>query len=518
MNKRNYNVFFHLHTVSGIVISVALYIIFFAGAFALIKDEITAWEKGDTVQLEQALDVDYDKITAVIKEEGYNLEGRNIRLVMPDVKQEVLVILSGSKYEDASDEDKQGAFFYINTINYTRSDYYTFYSFGELIYRLHFFSQIPKIGTYLAGFVALFFLFAITTGIIVHWKKIISNFYVFRPKAKFKTIWTDAHTALGVIGLPFQFVYAVTSCFLCLSILVLIPGNFIYNNNQKKLSEDLRPMTKDYPITYKTHTEFSLNPFMEQTLEKWETFSPSQVYIRNYGDSNMKFQVDGMVSTQQKFIGHGRIVYNVPTNDVLSIKDPLKSNYIEAVEMTVRKLHFGDFGGYWLKLVYFIMAFITCFVIISGVLIWLEARNKKNVPEKRRKYNEKVGHIYLAICLSMYPITALSMIVSKLIPRSLDASRLTILYCVFFGGWLLLSIFFRFKRDNYFTNKYTLLIGSILGFLIPIVNGISSGNWFWITFQNGQTAIFLIDAFWIVLSTISTLIILKMNKKILDKN
>ncbi|WCC44944.1 hypothetical protein PJW08_01285 [Tenacibaculum finnmarkense] len=40
MSKRNYNVFFNTHTVSGIVISVALYVIFFAGAFSFFKEEI----------------------------------------------------------------------------------------------------------------------------------------------------------------------------------------------------------------------------------------------------------------------------------------------------------------------------------------------------------------------------------------------------------------------------------------------------------------------------------------------
>ncbi|HAI43900.1 MAG TPA: hypothetical protein DCM40_40295, partial [Maribacter sp.] len=93
----------------------------------------------------------------------------------------------------------------------TTKDYVSSYTLGEFLYRLHFFAQLPHpFGYYLSGFVAFFFLFALLTGIIVHWDKIISNFYVFRPMTKLKTVWTDAHTALGVIGFPFQFVYAVT--------------------------------------------------------------------------------------------------------------------------------------------------------------------------------------------------------------------------------------------------------------------------------------------------------------------
>ena len=482
MSKRNYNVFFHTHTVSGIVISVALYIIFFAGAFALIKDEITAWEKGDSVHIEQAEKIDYNQVVERIKAEGYNLYGRDVRMIAPDAKQQLYVQLSKSQDTTIVNNPNKKYYFYLDTLNYSYSEYYDFYSIGELIYRLHFFSQVPVIGIYIAGFIALFFLFAIVTGVIVHWKKIIQNFYTFRPKKKLKTIWTDAHTVLGMIGLPFQFVFAVTSCFLCLSALVLLPANFVYDNDQDKTIEALRPMAKTYELADEKISDIpDLNVFMNITLNKWETFTPAQVYIRNYGATNMKFQVDGLLDPDQKFLGNGRVIYDVASGKLISEKNPYENDYLEDVELTVRKLHFGDFGGLPLKFIYIVMAFITCFVIISGVLIWLEARNKKNVPIEQKLFNRKVGHIYLAICLSMYPVTAFSFIIAKVLPRSIDDFRKAILYAVYFLGWISVAVFFRFMRDNYKTNKYTLLSGSILGFLIPIVNGITSGNWIWKT-------------------------------------
>jgi uncharacterized iron-regulated membrane protein len=72
MNKRDYNVLFHSHTVSGIVISVALYIIFFCGAFSLFKDEITAWEKGETVDLIAINNIDVDRIIDNLKQRNYH--------------------------------------------------------------------------------------------------------------------------------------------------------------------------------------------------------------------------------------------------------------------------------------------------------------------------------------------------------------------------------------------------------------------------------------------------------------
>lgn len=509
MNKRNYNVFFHLHTVSGIVISVALFVIFFCGAFALFKNEFALWEKGEQFQKDKIVTIDYNRLVDSL-ENTHTLYGRDIRLLFPpENAQDFFVSISASKDSLAIEETKQAAYFNVNSINYEQSEYYDFYSLGELIYRLHFFSQIPSIGTYLAGFIALFFLFAIITGVIIHWNKIVSNFYVFRPKEKLKIVWTDVHTVLGVIGLPFQFVYAVTSVVLCFTALILLPANFLYDNDQTQLLEDVRPMLKSYPLKGKSNLHADYNLMMDKAKNTWEGFVPKQVYFKNYGDQNMKFQIDGLISSSEKFLGNGRIIFDVNSQKMTVDKDPYETDYLESVELTIRQLHFADFGGLSMKLIYFIMAMITCFVIISGVLIWLEARNKKNYSLKERLYTQNVGHVYMAICLTIFPVIAFSFHIARWLPRSLDASRQSILYAIFFLGWFLLTLIFRYKRDNHFTFKYTLWAGSILGALIPITNGLSTGNWFWTNFFADQYEILFVDLFWISVAIIGFIIVTK---------
>lgn len=141
MSKRNYNVFFHTHTVSGIVISVALYIIFFAGAFALIKDEITAWEKGNTIETLAPKDINFDKLIKNIEAEGHALYGRDIRIIPPDAKKEIYVQLTDSQDTTIVNVPNKPTYFYADQESYKISEYYSFYSVGELLYRLHFFSS-----------------------------------------------------------------------------------------------------------------------------------------------------------------------------------------------------------------------------------------------------------------------------------------------------------------------------------------------------------------------------------------
>ena len=240
MKNRTYNIIFHTHTVSGIVISVALYVIFFAGSFSFFRDEIVNWERNQVVEATDHMQFNVDSLLDSIAK-NHDLNGRDVELKKYYREQQVGISLSASKDSLASEEAKTAHFFYINTKNFNENSYLESYTLGEFLYRLHFLAQVPyPIGYYLSGSVALFFLFAIITGVIIHWKKIITNFYMFRPLEKLKTMWTDAHTTLGMVGLPFQFVYAVTGAFFMIKLLLVAPSVVIlYNGDQDKLYYDL---------------------------------------------------------------------------------------------------------------------------------------------------------------------------------------------------------------------------------------------------------------------------------------
>ncbi len=517
MSKRNYNVFFNTHTVSGIVISVALYIIFFAGAFALFKDEIAIWEDGKKINHTLRRDINFDSIIHRLDDE-YDLNGRDISFVFKDHSDNIYSTLKPSRDSLASEKGKRSQYVAIDINTSEIKSYTEKYNLGEFLYRLHFLTQIPYIGVYLAGFIAFFFLFAIVTGVIVHWKKIISNFFKFNPKVILKKVWTDAHTALGFIGLPFQFTFAITGAYFCLSILVLIPANILFNGNQNLLLESLRPDRKIYQWAEKSNEVIpSYNLLIQKTATNWDNFQVKSGHIKNYGRVNMKYIINGELNNDDDFIGLGRIVFNAFTGEIEAIKNPNKTEYSEDIQRLITKLHFGDFGGIPIKIIYFILALITCFVIITGVLIWIEARNKKNSNINKRLFTAKVGHIYLAICLSMLPVTALSFLFVKIFNNYFNNQQ-TAIYTFFFSTWLIFTLFFRFKRNNYFTNKLNLLLGAIFGFMIPMVNGFVSNNWMWKMYNQQQYDILSIDVLWILIAALSLLFYVKIKPNIKEQS
>ncbi|WP_159021446.1 PepSY domain-containing protein [Formosa sp. L2A11] len=510
-DKRIYNILFHTHTISGIVISVLLYVIFFAGSFSFFRDEIINWERNNTVNNTEALQMDFDVALDSLNT-SYNLNSRDLELSKHFIEQRIGITMSAPKDTLNLANIETPDYFTLDTKDYSEKTYAEQYTLGEFLYRLHFFAQMQPIGYILAGFVSFFFLFAIITGVIVHWSKIVSNFYTFRPLAKLKTLWTDAHTALGVIGLPFQFVYAVTGAFFMIKAIIIAPTvMLLFHGDDARFYKDLGYSHPEYEYTNTPlNKEFSLNYYVNKTEDLWPDFDVTQIHIFNYNDANMHVMIEGHLKYENKYTAIGEAIYKVDTNELIHEKNPYQTaTYLDGVKNVMFRLHYGDYGGIALKLVSFLLGIISCFVILSGVMIWGVARNKKTTSEKKRRFNEWLVRIYLAVCLSMYPITALSFIAVKInAPASMS-----FIYKFYFIGWLIFTVFYVLRKDNYFTNKNTLLLGSIFGFLIPITNGVMTNNWIWSSFKNQQFQIFFIDAFWIVLSAITFYVYFKLKQK-----
>lgn len=512
MNNRSYNILFHLHTISGIIISAMLFVIFFTGSFSFFRDEIANWQKDEYTQpIDHGIVSSLDPIMESLKKD-YALYGRDIEIGRHYNERRVDVSMSASKDSLAAEEAKVGSFFYLDTETFDTYNYVESYTLGEFLYRLHFFAQIPyPYGYYTSGLVSFFFLFAIITGILVHWNKIVSNFYTFRPRAKLKTVWTDAHTALGVIGLPFQFVYAVTGAFFMLNVLMAAPNiMFLFDGDQKELYNQLEMSETPPTLAYEKIDQVpSIEGLVQQTRDKWNNLNITHLHIYNYADSNMKVTVEGELPKDDKYTGVAKLSFNA-TGAIIGEKDPYTQNtYLDGVKNILYRIHYGDYAGYGLRIISFVLGIISCFVILSGVLIWLVAREKKSVSERKRRFNRALVNVYVAICLSLYPITALSFIAVK-IHGEVNMSFVNDFYLI---GWLILSLFFIWKKDNYFTNKYCLLLGSIIGFFIPVVNGVISGKWFWLTLNEEFFQSFFIDMLWIVLSIISLWVFFKLKRK-----
>lgn len=536
MDPRKYNIYFHTHTISGIIIAALLYVIFFAGSFSFFKDNITAWQKGKSTKSEP-IAPDYNYLLDSLSK-NYNLLGRNIDFFYLKQGEGAYVNMSTSQDTTVSKPkpkptgerrgrgrrgggNEDSAYFLYHFSDKKPSSYAEGYDMGEFLYRLHFLAQLNQVpinigtpfGYLLAGIVSFLFLFALITGLFLHWDKIKSNFFLFRPFSKWKTVWTDMHTALGVIGFPFQFVFAVTGVILIVNFVLITPfSKLLYSGNSEEIYQELQ-YNKNIKVDY-TYTslgeKFDMNAFVTKWESTWKDAQITRVYIRNFEDKSMQVGIESKPRSSVAFAGSGYALQEIATGKVLDHKSPTENpTYIDGVKSIIYHLHFGDFGGKPLQIVFFILGLMGCLVIISGIVIWLVARDKNNVPAYKRKFNFWASNFFLAGCLAMLPVTAFTFLMLKVLP----VINQSVIYHVFFYSWLILGVYLMALRNLANMNKQVLLLSVVTCLAVPIANGIATGLWVWKSWRTGATDILFIDLLFLVLSVGCLLAFIKMRKQ-----
>lgn len=495
LGARNFNVLFHTHTVAGMVISFALFVIFYAGAFALFRHEIIQWENPD---MRQPLveNPDFDDILMRIDSE-YHLNLHEVTNV--NFPSEISPVVSVFGAYNDTDSTTQRMAAYISPRDMRIQDMNEpLTTVGDTIYYLHYFRQIPVLGLYIAGFVALFFLFSVLTGLLIHWKNLLTKFYAFTVEGKWKMIWTNAHTVFGIIGLPFQVMYAVTGSFFGLLTLILLPAVFVlYDGDVTQVYAKVRPqqgLTVDEHAPSAKH--LSINELARQIKARYPDHHIKRAQLFNYGkaDAVVAWQIDddrgiNAPGTLTMYMRDGKIL------DDYSIY-PNNKSYGNAVIDYIFKLHFANFGDVRVRILYFVLSMITCFMIISGVLIWRTARDNNRYTFQQRLFHHRVTKAYLAICLSMFPAFAILFLANKIVPMEMSG-RADLVNVIFFLSWLGLTVLGLFWNKYAQQNRNYLLIGGFLALLIPIANGIATGGWIW-NMLGACPWVAYVDIFWML--------------------
>ena len=77
---------------------------------------------------------------------------------------------------------------------------------------------------------------------------------------------------------------------------------------------------------------------------------------------------------------------------------------------------------------------------------------------------------------------------------------------IFFSGWLIFTVMGLFWNNYRQLNRNYLLIGSVLGRLIPVANGLVTGDWVWHSLMNKMYFVFGVDATWLVIGVVGLLV------------
>lgn len=384
------------HAWVGLIISTILFIIFFAGSLSLFREDIISWERDPyftTSDDIESFSID-EVISQVAQDYNVNTHGYFV-LQMPTAEQpstniyfEEKIVAKGNlgdehdgQLEDRVDDhiDKH---LIISPSGKVLGDGNAF-DWGNFLYQLHYNLHIPEVGLYFVGVVTLFFFVALLSGVVIHWRKIISKFFQYRKDGK-KDKLLDAHNLIGVMGLPFHIMYAFSG--LVFNLLIVYQISYavvLYGGDQGKLFKAAGVVDVHIEETNIVLPVQGLDKLLLTAKSSLGEVDISRMSIDHFGDESASVTFRG--DDKSQFSTRKEVTYHIASGRELYLTKNNYDNDIRGGLAVIASLHFGDFAGYSLRILFFILGIGTCYIILTGNLMWLQKRANLR-SEKQNKF------------------------------------------------------------------------------------------------------------------------------------
>lgn len=256
-------------------------------------------------------------------------------------------------------------------------------TFMDVMLQLHadLFMDLP--GELFLGLMALLFVIAIVSGVVLYgpfMKKL--PFGTVRAERSSRLKWLDMHNLLGIVVMAWTLVVGLTGLMNELS----TPLFGLWQQT------DVKTMLASYEG--RTVPPQSELPSVQHALELAERAVPgmsitSVVFPGDPFGSPYHYLLWAKGSTTLTSQLFSPVLIDAHTGQFTAVvKMPW---YLRALEVS-RPLHFGDYGGLPLKILWALLDLITIIVLVSGVYLWIARRSNQSARLARIVAAHKAAH------------------------------------------------------------------------------------------------------------------------------
>lgn len=402
------------HGWVGVVVSVPLFVVFWAGAVTLFYPEVRHWALAPLVDTEPA-PADTPALHEVTERTLAGLDrnpDKPVWLTLPGEHAPLLEVYAPIKpAEDGADQ----AEFLVDPKSGNVVARGEAYQFADFLYQLHYNLKLPQ-GGYIVGLITLFFLVLVMTGVVIQLKNLIKNFFLYRHDRGKRQRLYDLHTVTGVVTMPFALLYSLTGLMFNLSILFYLPSlMLVYAGDQQAMMKAAGFPRFEAEAAGVAAPVPALEPIIER-VEQEEDAHVTRLGLFNYGDENGFVRVGG-VSRRDGFPRRVDRYYEVRSasfaeqEDSGNVDGPFRSTV-----MLLFTLHMASFGGPGVRLLFFVLALGICGMIVAGNLLWLAKREAK--ADKFPRSLKVVQGITLGGCVGVVGATSVGFLFERLLPSA----------------------------------------------------------------------------------------------------
>ena len=373
-----------LHTWCGVVSALFLIVCFLAGALTLFLDDLNRWaappppsvmSAPDARQQAQLLDymAAHPEITTT-----FTLHLRTTA----DAPAPLSWARDGEQFWATRDANGQWRRFSAPLP-----------ALGEVLDDLHRTAGIPgAVGGYTMGVVAVLYALALISGTVLLLPRLKRQLFALRPEGGRRRAWLDLHNLLGLTALPFHLVIAITTAV------------FVFYAPLEQAMRALSPAA-DTDVAEAAGQGELLPP--ATLLARAQAFAPALQAERMVFDA-LDDRAEALVVVLGGTATGGRRLYVAlnPYGGALRYRNSGGSFY-HAASDAFAALHFGNYGGYPLRWLYFVLALAGAVLFYTGNLLWLGKRARGERRDVRLLAALTVGTSCGAICgMAMMLLTA----------------------------------------------------------------------------------------------------------------
>ena len=485
-----------VHTWTGIVAGMALFIAFYAGAITIFKEPLARWAAPPPAGVALPLAEAPALIVRTLQQQPD--AGKDFRLHLQAAEHLPAGISWQLRPEGADDHDHADTRHYVATLDAEgRAQIEEAHpsDLAEFIDVLHRVVGLPfdtDANRWAMGVVAALYAVALVSGVIVLLPSLVKDFFALRVGRNLKRMWLDAHNVVGIVSLPFHIVMALTAVvfayhdgFYAIQDMLVHDGKWA-TAFQGRRGAAPAPVAPRDPAAMRPPAELlasvrTLSPTFEPTSLQYLQVTGPRALVRIWGHDR--------TAHSPRFRG-GFVAVDPYTGKVMNTDYlPGRQSTANAIVGSFFALHFGTYGGTPVQWMYFLLGLAGAWLFYGGNLLWLETRRIKaardggTVPEQRRDVRGMAAAT-VGICLGCVCGISLTIVAGKWLHgrvADLNAWHQIVYYAVFFAAiaWSFLRSAARAAVDLLrLAAAATLAIPAttLLAWLLPSLGGWAHGS------------------------------------------
>jgi uncharacterized iron-regulated membrane protein len=379
-----------IHSWVGIIAGLFLFIAFYCGAFTMFKEPLNIWAASSyslpaPPPLERTQEL-IDKTFAQFPEakKSYTINFETNRTTPARLQWNIPTIGKDGKKIRGKDKifyaalDKNG-----QLITTAQNPSYV----GKLIDDLHRQIGLPmnrSLANIFMGLVSLLYGIALVSGTIILLPSLIKDIFLIRIGKNVKRMWLDLHNVLGIFSLPFHIIMAFSAVvFAYHDYFYDTQDKVIYNSQLQKLwieeEHHEKPADDAKPL--------SVLQLRQKIEEQAQGFAIKSLSFQQSPKEGLTVRVTGTDPRYVTRATSGGFAEVNPYNGQLQHIDtfPGKGKNFQPIVISFFALHFGSFGGLFVKWLYFLLGLSGAIIFYTGNLLWVESKRKRARREQEPK-------------------------------------------------------------------------------------------------------------------------------------